>query len=134
MNKAIALNLIMLIATISFIGMINYKSKGVSLTHLNCVTSDSEAIEFNVFYDEKNKILYYADGYTANIGDPSDTTINESKICYRQNRVFNNGYRTPITFFDEIDRHTLKFKRLIELDSSRTLEKPRTGNCQVEMS
>lgn len=132
MNKSTALILVLTLLTSSFIGIINYKSRGISLTHLNCVVTKDDSIEFNLFYDEKHQILYYADGYTASKSDPRDFNITASKITYHQNRIYNNGNKTPVSFFDEIDRSTLKFNRVIELDSSRTFGKPRTGNCKIE--
>jgi hypothetical protein len=112
--------------------MMKYQAGGVSLTHLNCVVTKDDSIEFNIFYDEKHKVLYYADGYDVSKGKPEDFNISAEKITYHQHRIYKDADRTPVSFFDEIDRKTLKFQRTIELDHTQTFQKPRAGDCTIQ--
>ena len=134
MNKIVNFYTLSFILISGFIGFINYDTliRDVKFTHLSCQVDSNDSIEFQIYFDEKHKIMYYSDDFTAMKGGESDSSISPSTIKYHQDRTFNDGKRTPIRIFYEIDRPSLKFNRFIETPTSRT--KPDTGTCTINNS
>ena len=134
MNKIINFKLCSLILIATFIGVINFDTylNDISLTHLNCKLNSNDSIEFQIYFDEKHHVLYYSDDFTALKGNKFDTSISPFTIKYHQERTFNDGRRTPITIFYDLDRHSLTFSRFIKIVNHKT--KSEQGTCSVNLS